>query len=64
MQGRPLRQGVRHMPPAFGLDYFARAGRLVTLLGASIALRREVFERFGPLRGSAEDKHGWVHRLD
>lgn len=55
MQGRPLRQGVRHMPPSFGLDYFARAGRLVTLLGATIALRREVFDRFGPLGGSAED---------
>ncbi|TDR37352.1 glycosyl transferase family 2 [Tahibacter aquaticus] len=55
MQGRPLRQGVRHMPAEFGLEYFARAGRLVTLLGASLALRREVFDRFGPLRGSAED---------
>jgi len=55
LQGRPLRQGVRHMPAQFGLDYFVRAGKLVTLLGASLALRREVFERFGPLRGSAED---------
>jgi glycosyltransferase involved in cell wall biosynthesis len=55
MQGRPLRRGVRHMPAQFGLDYFARAGRLVTLLGASLSLRREVFDRFGPLRASAED---------
>lgn len=55
MQGAPLRRGVRHMPPAFALDYFVRAGKLVTLLGASLAIRREVFDRFGPLRASAED---------
>lgn len=55
MAGSPLRQGVRHMPAEFGLDYFVRAGKLATLLGASLAIRREVFERFGPLRASAED---------
>lgn len=55
MQGNPLRRGVRHMPAAFGLDYFVRAGKLSTLLGATLALRREVFARFGPLRASAED---------
>lgn len=55
LNGAPLRSGVRHMPPEFGLDYFVRAGKLVTLLGASLAVRREVFERFGPLRASAED---------
>lgn len=55
MQGKPLRCGVRHMPAVFGLDYFVRAGKLATLLGATLALRREVFSRFGPLRASAED---------
>ena len=55
MQGRPLRQGVRHMPVAFGLEYFLHAGKLATLLGATIALRREVFDRFGPLMAGAED---------
>lgn len=55
MQGRPLRQGVRHMPAEFGLHYFVRAGKLATLLGATLALRREVFDCFGPLRASAED---------
>ncbi|HSX62060.1 MAG TPA: glycosyltransferase [Tahibacter sp.] len=55
LAGAPLRRGVRHMPAEFGLDYFVRAGKLATLLGASLAIRREVFERFGPLRASAED---------
>lgn len=55
MQGRPLRQGVRHMPPSFDLAYFLRAGKLATLLGATIALRREVFDKFGPLVAGAED---------
>lgn len=55
MQGAPLRRGVRHMPPEFALDHFVRAGKLVTLLGASLAIRRDVFDRFGPLRASAED---------
>lgn len=55
LQGLPLRRGVRHMPTEFGLDHFVRAGKLVTLLGASLALRREVYDRFGPLQASAED---------
>jgi glycosyltransferase involved in cell wall biosynthesis len=55
MDGAPLRRGVRHMPAEFGLEYFVRAGKLVTLLGACLAIRREVFDRFGPLRASAED---------
>ncbi|MBL8298982.1 MAG: glycosyltransferase family 2 protein [Rhodanobacteraceae bacterium] len=55
MAGASLRRGVRHMPAEFGLDYFVRAGKLATLLGASLAIRREVFDRFGPLRASAED---------
>jgi len=55
MQGNPLRRSVRHMPAAFGLDYFVRAGKLVTLLGATIAVRRDVYTRFGPLRARAED---------
>jgi len=39
----------------FGLDYFVSSGRLMGLLGASLAFRREVFDRFGPLRGPIED---------
>jgi glycosyltransferase involved in cell wall biosynthesis len=55
MHGGPLRQGVKHMPAAFDLAWFLRAGKLATLLGATIALRREVFDRFGPLTAGAED---------
>ena len=55
IQDQPLRQGVRGMPDRFGLEHFIRAGRLVTLLGATIAFRKSVFDRFGPLHGHAED---------
>ena len=55
LHGRPLRQGVRHMPAAFDLAYFLRAGKLATVLGATIAIRRDVFDRFGPLVAGAED---------
>lgn len=39
----------------FDLGYFVQAGRLIGLLGATLAFRREVFDRFGPLRGPIED---------
>ncbi|MEG3192056.1 glycosyltransferase family 2 protein [Lysobacter sp. D1-1-M9] len=53
--GRPRGGGTRSHPSRFGLDYYVRAGRLVSLLGASLAFRRVVFDRFGPLRGPIED---------
>lgn len=53
--GLPLAVSFRQRPERFGLDYFVSAGRLIGLLGAAMAFRREVFERFGPLRGSIED---------
>ena len=52
---RPAGGGTRAHPARFGMDYFVRAGRLVSLLGASLAFRREVFDRFGPLLGPIED---------
>jgi glycosyltransferase involved in cell wall biosynthesis len=55
LQGTPGRRAVRRMPGHFDLDYFVRAGKLSTLLGATIAVRRAVFDRFGPLVASAED---------
>jgi glycosyltransferase involved in cell wall biosynthesis len=55
LHDKPLRQGVRGMPDRFDLDHFIRAGRLVTLLGATIAFRRSLFDRFGALHGHAED---------
>lgn len=55
MQGRPLARTRRAMPERFDLAWFARAGKMATLLGATIACRREVFDRFGPLAGTVED---------
>lgn len=55
MQGNPLRYGVRALPERFDLRYFAEVGKLATLLGAAMAFRREIFDRFGPLHGSVED---------
>lgn len=45
----------RERPEVFGLDYYVRIGRLIGLLGATIAFRREVFDRFGPILGPIED---------
>lgn len=53
--GRPLALRVHRGPARFGLGCIAGAGRLVGLLGAALAFRREVFDRFGPIRGPIED---------
>ncbi|MCX7512758.1 glycosyltransferase [Frateuria hangzhouensis] len=53
--GRPCEVSFRQRPEVFGLDYYVNIGRLIGLLGATLAFRREVFERFGPLRGPIED---------
>ena len=55
MQGQPLRPNRRAMPERFDLAWFARAGKLATLLGATISFRRAVFDGFGPLAGTVED---------
>ncbi len=53
--GRAVAHRMHPERERFDLAYIARAGRLIGLLGASLAFRREVFERFGPLRGPIED---------
>lgn len=53
--GQPVAHRMHAERERFGLKYIARAGRLVGLLGASLAFRREVFDRFGPLHGPIED---------
>lgn len=55
MAGQPLRYAVRALPERFNLQYFAEVGKMATLLGAAMAFRRELFDFFGPLRGSVED---------
>lgn len=53
--GRSLGRGHARVPAHFDIHHFAAAGRFTTLLGASMAFRREVFERFGPLHAVVED---------
>lgn len=52
---RPVKVRMPVRRERFGLDYFVRSGRLMGLLGATLAFRREVFDRFGPIRGPIED---------
>lgn len=54
-EGKPHPLRFRERPEPFGLDEYVRAGRLIGLLGATIAFRREVFDRFGPIVGPIED---------
>jgi glycosyltransferase involved in cell wall biosynthesis len=54
-EGGPVEHRMHRCRSRFGLEHIARAGRLIGLLGASLAFRREVFERFGPIRGPIED---------
>lgn len=53
--GRPVRIDFHNFADHFGLRELARARGFSTLLGAALSFRREVFQRFGPLRGSVED---------
>lgn len=53
--GWPLPVPFRPQRKPYGLEAFVRAGRLIGVLGATMAFRREVFERFGPITGPIED---------
>lgn len=53
--GQPLQGGARGGRTRLDLGDFVRAGRLIGLLGATLAFRREVSDRFGPIRGPIED---------
>jgi glycosyltransferase involved in cell wall biosynthesis len=55
MQDVFIRRRTHELPEKFFLEYFAKVGKLATLLGATMAMRREVYSVFGPLRGSVED---------
>jgi len=54
-ESRPHPLRMRRQPLRFGMAEAVSAGRLVGLLGATLAFRREVFDRFGPLHGPIED---------
>lgn len=53
--GEPIKVSFRQRPERYELDYYVRIGRLIGLLGATMAFRRCVYDRFGPLRGPIED---------
>ncbi|MBS3895197.1 glycosyltransferase family 2 protein [Silanimonas sp.] len=53
--GRPERVERTRLPARFGLADFVASGGMSTLLGATLAFRRELVERFGPLAGHVED---------
>ncbi len=54
-RGEPVEGGARGGRMRLDLEDFVRAGRLIGLLGATLAFRRQVFDRFGPLIGPIED---------
>jgi GT2 family glycosyltransferase len=53
--GRVMRRGAWYLDSPMDQRKFLRGGRLVALLGASMALRREVLEGLPPLVGMVED---------
>ena len=55
MQNHLIRHCGRNLPTKFSLQYFAKAGRMATLVGATMAIRREVYSTFGPIQGMVED---------
>lgn len=50
-----LQAATRALPGRIDQRRLLRAGRLVTLLGASMAIRRELIDQFPPLMGKVED---------
>lgn len=54
-RGQPMQAAARFRGARFGLRELVESGRLLGLLGATLAFRREVFDRFGPLIGPIED---------
>lgn len=55
MQNQLIIRRSRNLPAQFSMAYFANAGRLATVVGATLAIRREVYSTFGPIHGSVED---------
>ncbi|HSR65502.1 MAG TPA: glycosyltransferase [Xanthomonadaceae bacterium] len=53
--GRLLAPRVRGLPEVVDQQWFLRRGKLQTILGASMAVRREVLASLPPLRGRVED---------
>lgn len=55
MQNQLIRHKKPNLPSKFSLQYLAKSGRMATLVGATMAIRREVYRTFGPIQGMVED---------
>ncbi|MBS0195008.1 MAG: glycosyltransferase [Proteobacteria bacterium] len=55
MQGKVLAQGVRGLPECTDQRWFLRRGKLLCVLGASMAVRRSLLTDLPPLQGAVED---------
>ena len=54
-EGNVMRRGAWFLDSPMDQRKFLRGGRLVALLGASLALRRQILDELPPLRGMVED---------
>lgn len=54
-QGRVIAAGVRGLPSRIDQRWLLRRGKLAAVLGASMAMRRDLLTRMPPLRGVVED---------
>ena len=54
-EGKLIAARVRGQKPVLDQQAMLRAGKLATVLGASMAVRRELFTAFPPLEGKVED---------
>lgn len=55
VHGNVIDARTRGLPSCIDQDWLLRRGRLATVLGASMAIRRALFTRFPPLQGRVED---------
>jgi len=55
LAGKVIRPRVRALPRNVDQRWFLRRGKMTTVLGASMAVRRELITAFPPLHGSIED---------
>jgi glycosyltransferase involved in cell wall biosynthesis len=55
LAGKLIRPRVRALPYKVDQRWFLRRGKMTTVLGASMAVRRELITAFPPLHGSIED---------
>lgn len=55
VQGRILARNARGQPERLDQDWFLRRGKMATVLGASMAVRRSLIADLPPLKGIVED---------